>query len=122
MTDIILKYLWAFLIGGAICAVGQVLIDRTKLTPGRILVIFVVCGVGLTGVGVWDYVVKLAGTGATVPIVGFGYALAKGAKEAVDQEGAIGILTGGLKATASGITASVVFGLIFALFSKSKEK
>lgn len=118
----LMEYIRVFLVGGAICAVGQVLIDRTKLTPARILVIFVVSGVFLTGVGLWKYVVNFAGAGATVPIVGFGYTLAEGVKKAVDQEGALGILTGGLKATSAGICASVVFGMIFALVSKSKEK
>ncbi|MBR6772782.1 MAG: stage V sporulation protein AE [Clostridia bacterium] len=117
-----MQYLWVFLVGGGICAAGQVLIDRTKLTPARILVIFVVSGVFLTGVGLWKHVVSFAGAGATVPIVGFGYSLAEGVKKAIDQEGALGILTGGLKACAAGITASVVFGFIFALISKSKEK
>ena len=122
MKEILGEYLPVFLVGGAICAVGQVLIDRTKLTPARILVLFVVLGVVLTGVGLWDPVVNFAGSGATVPIVGFGYSLAKGVKKAVDTEGALGILTGGLKGTAGGIAAAMVFGFIFSLFSNSKNK
>ncbi len=116
------EYFRVFVIGGAICALGQVLIDRTKLTPARILVIFVVSGVFLTGIGLWDYTVSFAGAGATVPIVGFGYALANGVRLAIDREGALGILTGGLKATAAGIGAAVVFGLVFAVFCRSKDK
>ena len=116
------EYIWAFLVGGAICAVGQVLIDRTKLTPARILVIFVVSGVLLTGVGLWDKVVDFAGSGATVPIVGFGYSLAKGVEKALAEKGALGILTGGLGATSAGICAAVLFGFIFSLISKSKDK
>ena len=122
MNSDLMQYIWVFLVGGAICAVGQVLIDRTKLTPARILVIFVVAGVFLTGTGLWKHVTAFAGSGATVPIVGFGYTLAEGVKKAIDQEGALGILTGGLKATAAGITASVVFAFIFALITRSKEK
>ena len=116
------EYIWAFLIGGAICAVGQVLIDRTKLTPARILVIFVVAGVLLTGLGLWDRVVDFAGAGATVPIVGFGYSLAKGVEKAIAEKGALGILTGGLSATSAGICAAMLFGFVFSLVSKSKDK
>lgn len=122
MNAEIMQYIRVFLVGGAICAVGQVLIDRTKLTPARILVIFVVSGVVLSGVGLWKHVVSFAGSGATVPIVGFGHSLAEGVKNAIDQEGALGIITGGLKATSAGITASVIFGFIFALITRSKEK
>ena len=116
------EYIWAFLVGGAICAVGQVLIDRTKLTPARILVIFVVSGVLLTGVGLWDKVVDFAGAGATVPIVGFGYSLAKGAMDAAKEQGVIGAFTGGISATAGGITAAIVFGYLFAVIFKPKTK
>ena len=122
MTEALLHYLWVFLVGGAICAVGQILIDRTALTPARILVLFEVCGVFLTAVGLWDPVVRVAGAGATVPIVGFGYALARGVKAAVDAEGALGILSGGLSRTAPGIAAAVIFGLLAAAVSRSREK
>lgn len=117
-----MRYLWVFLVGGAVCALGQVLIDRTRLTPARILVLFTVAGVALTGAGLWDPVAELAGAGATVPIVGFGHALAKGVEKAVDAFGAVGILTGGLRATAGGICAATVFGLLFALLTRSKDK
>ena len=112
----------AFLVGGAICAVGQLLLDKTKLTPARILVLFVVAGVTLTAVGVYDRVVGFAGTGATVPIVGFGYALAKGVKEAVAAHGFLGVLTGGLTATAAGVSAAVALGFVIALIAKPKDK
>ena len=113
-----MDYLWAFLIGGAFCAVGQVLIDYTKLTPARILVCYVVSGVLLTGIGVYEPLVKFAGAGATVPLTGFGYAIAKGVREAVDLSGALGILTGALTATSAGITAAMVLGIIAAMFFK----
>ena len=114
--------LWAFLVGGAICLVGQLLIDCTKLTPARILVSFVVAGVILTGIGLYEPIVKFAGAGATVPLTGFGYSLAKGVKEAVNQHGIKGALMGGLEATAAGITASVFFGFIAALLFKPDDK
>ena len=112
----------AFLVGGIICAIGQVLIDRTKLTPARIVVLFVISGVALTGVGLYEHVVKFAGAGATVPLTGFGYTLAKGVKEAVAEDGFLGILTGGLKATAGGITAAVFAGLLASFVFKAKDK
>lgn len=117
-----LDYLWVFLVGGAICAVGQLLLDKTKLTPARILVLFVVCGVVLTAIGVYDEIVAFAGAGATVPIVGFGYSLAKGVREAVAASGFLGALGGGLRATAVGVTAAVFLGYVIALVSKPGDK
>mgnify|MGYP004535134419 FL=1 len=117
-----MQYLWSFVIGGLICVVGQLLIDYTKLTPARILVSYVVTGVALTGIGVYEPLVKFAGAGATVPLTGFGYAIAKGVREAVDSSGALGALTGGLTATSAGITAAMIFGIIAAMFFKPKIK
>lgn len=117
-----LDYLISFLVGGAICLVGQVLIDCTKLTPAKILVTFVVSGVVLTAIGVYEPLVKLAGAGATVPLTGFGYSLAKGVEQAVREHGFLGILSGGISATAAGITAAVVFGYVMSLLSKPKTK
>ncbi len=117
-----MNYLWAFIIGGLICVVGQVLIDYTKLTPARILVLFVCIGAFLTLIGVYEPLVKLAGAGATVPLTGFGYSLAKGVMKSVTENGMIGIFTGGLTATAGGITAAILFGYIFAVIFKPKEK
>ena len=117
-----MEYLNAFWVGGLICALGQILIDKTKLTPARILVIYVCVGAVLTAIGLYEPIVDYAGTGATVPISGFGYSLAKGVMEAVDKEGFIGIFTGGITATAAGIAAAVTFGLIFAVLGKPKEK
>lgn len=120
--DLFLKCLYAFLVGGFICFIGQVLIDCTKLTPARILVTYVVAGVILTAIGVYEPLVKFAGAGATVPLTGFGYSLATGVKEAVAEYGLIGALCGGLTATAAGITASVFFGYIMALIFKPGDK
>ncbi len=120
--EILLNCIKAFLIGGFICLIGQVLIDYTKLTPARILVSFVVAGVVLTAIGVYDPIVKFAGAGATVPLTGFGYSLAMGVKEAIKEFGLIGALSGGLAATAAGIAASVTFGLLMALIFKPKDK
>lgn len=117
-----MQYVWSFVIGGIICAIGQLLIDFTKLTPARILVAYVVSGVALTAVGVYEPLVKFAGAGATTPLTGFGYAIAGGVKKAVDEQGALGILTGGLTATAAGITAAVIFGIIAAFFFRPKIK
>ena len=114
--------IYAFLVGGLICTIGQVLIDYTKLTPARILVTFVVLGVILTGAGFYQKVVEFAGAGATVPLTGFGYSLAKGVEEAVDKYGLIGALSGGLTATSAGITASVTFGMLMALIFKPGDK
>ncbi len=120
--EILINCLKAFITGGFICLIGQVLIDYTKLTPARILVSFVVSGVILTGLGIYEPIVKFGGAGATVPLIGFGYSLANGVKEAVAQYGLIGALSGGLTATAAGIAASVVFGYIMALIFKPGDK
>ena len=117
-----MDYLWCFLCGGLLCAVGQVLIDLTKLTPARILTGYVVAGVILQAVGLYQPLVDWAGAGATVPLTGFGYSLAKGVAKAVGEQGLLGVLTGGLAATAGGIAAAVVFALIMAIFCKPKEK
>lgn len=120
--DILLKCIYAFLVGGFICLIGQILIDFTKLTPARILVSFVVLGVVLTAIGVYEPIVEFAGAGATVPLIGFGYSLATGVKEAVREYGLVGALSGGLTATAAGITASVFFAMLMAVFFKSGDK
>lgn len=117
-----MDYLWCFLLGGLLCAVGQVLIDLTKLTPARILSGYVVAGVILQGLGVYQPLVDWAGAGATVPLTGFGYSLARGVQQAVAEKGLLGVLTGGLSATAGGIAAAVVFGLLMALLFRPKEK
>lgn len=117
-----MEYLRAFLLGGALCAVGQLLIDKTRLTPARILVAYVVCGVLLGAVGLYEPLVKWGGAGATVPLTGFGYNLAKGVREAIAEDGALGILTGGAKAAAGGITAAIFFGLLAALLFKPRDK
>lgn len=117
-----MQYLWAFLIGGIICVIGQLLIDYTKLTPARILVGYVVAGVILTAFGLYGPLVEFAGAGATVPLTGFGYTLATGMQKAISQYGFLGIFTGGLTATAGGITAAIVFSYIAALISKSKDQ
>ncbi len=116
------ELIYAFLIGGAICTVAQVLVDKTKLTPARILVSYVVLGVILTAVGLYEPLVKLAGAGATVPLTGFGYSLAKGVETAVKERGLIGAITGGLTATSAGITASLTLAVCVALISRSKPK
>lgn len=120
--EILVSCLKAFLVGGFICLIGQVLIDYTKLTPARILVSFVVGGVILTAIGVYEPIVQFAEAGATVPLTGFGYSLATGVKEAVKEYGLIGALSGGITATAAGIAASVTFGFIMALLFKSGDK
>jgi len=116
------EYLWAFLIGGTICAIGQLLIDFTKLTPARILVIFVTVGVALTGLGLYEPLVKFAGAGATVPLTGFGYLMAKGTLEAIREHGLIGVFSGGVASSAAGIAAAVFFGYVAALLSKPGDK
>lgn len=117
-----MDYIKAFLVGGAICLIGQIIIDKTKLTPARILVSYVVIGVILGAIGIYEPLVDFAGAGATVPLTGFGYNLAKGVKEAVTQDGFIGILTGGLKSAAGGITAAITAGLLASLIFKPKDK
>ncbi|MEA4919760.1 MAG: stage V sporulation protein AE [Clostridiaceae bacterium] len=117
-----MDYLNAFLCGGIICAISQILIDRTRLTPARILTSYVVLGVILTAVGIYEPIVKWGGAGATTPLLGFGYAMAKGVEKAVEQYGIVGALAGGLIATAGGISAAVFFSFLAALFFKSKSK
>ena len=117
-----MDYMKAFFVGGALCLLAQVLMDKTKLTPARILVSYVVIGVFLGAVGVYEPLVKWAGAGASVPLTGFGYTLAKGVREAVDEKGFLGIVTGGLKATAGGITVAIVSGLIASFVFKAKDK
>ncbi len=117
-----MQYLYAFLVGGAICLIGQILIDKTKLTPARILTGYVVAGVFLSAIGVYKPLSEFAGAGANVPLCGFGHVLCQGVKTAVDQYGVLGILKGPLTAGSAGITAAIVFGLLAGLLSKSKEK
>ena len=117
-----MDYLKAFLVGGAICLIAQLLIDYTKLTPAKILVSFVVLGVILGGIGLYEPLVEFAGAGASVPLLGFGNTLAKGVREAVAEKGFLGILSGGLKATAGGITVAIVSGLIVSLIFKPRDK
>ncbi len=120
--DIFMDYLWAFVVGGILCVIAQILIDKTKLTSARILVLYVVSGVILTAVGVYEHIVNFAGTGATIPLTGFGYSLCKGVFKAVDEYGFRGIFTGGLEAVATGIVMAIVFALIASFVSKSKSK
>lgn len=117
-----MDYLKAFVFGGLLCLIGQILIDKTKLTPARILVSYVVIGVFISAVGLYAPFADFAGAGASVPLTGFGHTLAKGLREAVDQKGALGILIGGLKATAGGITAAIIGGLLASLIFKAKDK
>lgn len=117
-----MQLLKCFITGGIICIIGQILIDKTKLTPARILVIFVTTGTVLGGLGIYQYLVDFAGAGATVPLTGFGYNLAKGAIETVKETGLIGAFTGGIKAAAGGISAAIFFGYLAALISKPKMK
>ena len=117
-----MDYLKAFLIGGLLCVIGQILIDKTKLTPARILVSYVVGGVILGAVGVYEPFAKFAGCGAATPLTGFGYLIARGVKEAVSEKGLLGALTGGISETAAGITAALVFGLLAAVFFRGKTK
>ena len=122
MMETLTSYLITFAVGGAFCVVAQLLIDLTRMTPARVLVSYVVSGVVLTAFGIYDPLVELAGCGATVPLTGFGYSLAKGVEKAVDSDGLIGALTGGLTATAAGIATALVFGYIVALIFKAKPK
>lgn len=117
-----MEYVKAFAIGGIFCLIGQLLIDKTKLTPARILVGYVVAGVILGAVGVYKPVAEFASAGATVPLTGFGYTLSKGVKEAVLKDGLIGIFTGGLSATAGGITAAIIAGLLMSFLFKARDK
>lgn len=118
----ILTYINAFIVGGVICAAGQILIDRTKLTTARILVVFVTSGAILTALGVYQKLVDIGGAGATVPLTGFGYSLAKGAFKDVDQFGLLGAFTGGVRATAAGITAAIFFGYLMSVAFTPKAK
>ena len=117
-----MDYIKAFLIGGALCLIGQILIDKTKLTPARILVSYVVAGVILGAVGLYPKLIEFAGAGASVPLTGFGSLLAKGVKEAIEKDGFLGIFTGGLKAASGGITAAIVAGLAASFLFKPKDK
>ena len=117
-----MDYIKAFVIGGALCVIAQLLIDYTKLTPAKILVSYVVLGVILGGLGIYSPLVDFAGAGASVPLLGFGNTLAKGVREAVQESGFLGIFTGGLKSTAGGITVAIVSGLVVSLIFKPKDK
>ena len=122
MMKDLLPYFWAFVIGGSFCAIAQVLIDRTRLTPARILVGYVVAGVFLGAIGVYKYIAELGGAGAAVPLTGFGYLISEGVRKAVDERGLLGALTGSLTAAAGGTAAALVFGLIASLCVRSKPK
>ena len=117
-----MEFLKAFITGGVLCAIGQILIDKTKLTPAKILVSYVVAGAILGGLGIYQYIVDWGGAGATIPLTGFGYNLDMGAQEAVLELGALGFLIGGVKASAAGIAAAVFFGYLMALIFKPKDK
>ena len=117
-----MEYLQAFLVGGLLCLIGQILVDKTSLTPARILVSYVVAGVILGAVGLYEPIAEFGGAGATVPLTGFGYNLAKGVRQAVTEDGFLGIFTGGLKAAAGGITMAIVAGFFAALIFRPKDK
>lgn len=120
--EIVLKYVISFVVGGLFCVIAQIIIDKTKITPARILVIYVCTGVFLSAVGIYKPLVELAGAGATTPLTGFGHLIAEGVRKAVDEKGLLGALTGGLSATAGGITAAIVFGFLASLIFSSKPK
>lgn len=120
--NMLMDYFQAFLVGGLLCMIAQILIDKTNWTPARIVVLYVVGGVALTAIGVYDKIVDFGQAGATVPLTGFGYSLAKGVEQAVDSNGLLGAFTGGLQATAGGIAAAIGFGILFALFTKPRDK
>lgn len=117
-----MEYLSAFLVGGCFCLIGQILIDKTSLTPARILVCYVVLGVILSGIGIYERIAEFAGAGATVPLTGFGHSLAKGVRTAVDEKGFIGIFTGGFTSCAGGIAAAMIFGLTVSILFRPKDK
>lgn len=117
-----MQYIYTFIIGGILCVIAQILIDKTKLTPARILVLYVTSGVVLTALGLYEPIVNFAGAGATVPLTGFGYSLAKGVEESVARDGWLGIFSGGLTACSAGIAAAMLFGLIMALVKKPSSK
>lgn len=120
--EIFVEYLLAFVVGGSLCVIAQILLDKTSLSPARILVGYVVAGVILGAIGLYGPLVEIAGAGATTPLTGFGYLIAKGVRSAVDEKGLVGALTGGLSAAAGGIAAAICFGYIAALFSRGKSK
>jgi len=120
--DRIMNFVWAFVVGGTLCVIAQILLDKTKLTPARILVFYVTVGVVLGAVGLYKPLVEFAGAGATTPLTGFGYLISEGVKKAVDEKGLIGALTGGITAAAGGIAAAIVFGYLAALIFKGKTK
>ena len=120
--DQVLKYLWAFLVGGGLCVIAQILIDKTKLTPARILVSFVVLGVFLGAIGLYEPLADLAGAGATTPLSGFGFLISKGVRQAVEEKGLLGVLTGPLTAASGGTAAALVFGFLAAVVFKGKRK
>jgi len=120
--EILTKFIWAFITGGILCVIAQILIDKTKLTPARILVSYVVAGVLLGALGAYKCLVDFAGAGATVPLTGFGYLISEGVREAVDKQGLLGALTGGLTAAAGGIAAALIFGYLAAIFFKGKRR
>jgi len=122
VLDTVLPYLRAFLTGGVLCVIAQILIDKTKLTPARILVIYVVAGVFLGAVGLYRYIADFGGAGATTPLTGFGYLIARGVQKAVQEKGLLGALTGPLTAAAGGTAAALVFGYVVALVAKGKSK
>ena len=117
-----MNFVWAFTVGGALCVVAQLLIDKTKLTPARILVLYVVCGVILGAIGLYKPLIEFAGAGATLPLTGFGYLISEGMRKAIDERGALGIFTGALTAASGGTCAALVFGFLAAMFSKSKRR
>ena len=117
-----MQYLYAFLVSGVLCVIGQILIDKTKLTPARILTGYVVAGVLLSAIGIYTPLAEFAGAGATVPLSGFGHLMAQGVKKAVDEDGLLGVLKGGLTSASAGITAAILFSLLSSILSKSKEK
>ena len=120
--DRIMNFVWAFVVGGTLCVIAQILLDKTKLTPARILVFYVTAGVVLGAVGLYKPLAEFAGAGATTPLTGFGYLISEGVKKAVDEKGLIGALTGGITAAAGGIAAAIVFGYLAALIFKGKTK
>ena len=120
--EIFSDYFWAFTVGGILCVIAQILLDKTRLSPARILVGYVVAGVILGAVGIYGPLASLAGAGATTPLTGFGYTLSRGVREAVDSDGFLGIFTGGLKSTAGGITAAIIAGLAVSLIFKPRDK
>jgi stage V sporulation protein AE len=122
MMEMIMPYVWAFVVGGGLCVIAQILIDRTRLTPARILVSYVVAGVCLGAIGVYKPLVDLAGAGATTPLTGFGYLISEGVRKAVDERGLLGALTGGLSAAAGGTAAALCFGYLAALIFHGKPK